>query len=320
MNPDGHDNTRGSSGDSGLRLPGFLRTRLSLAARLFFAALFVLVAQHASAQSAGTITAVEPSAEVGRGGVWTAAVAGATLQVGDVLRTGRPGRLSVGLQDESVIVVSDGSELVIDEQLLAPERGTARTVLGLVQGKIRALVSDYYQGRRGGFDVKTPTALAGVRGTDFIVGYDPETEVSEVVGVSGLIAVNSALEPDRNGVVISAHEVTTVARGELPRPPRKLSDTLFRQYIEGFQFLIGSTGGLPLAQSVIAGTSVPSQDTIASAAASPVSSQPLVVNPVPGENPFPMSDQDDKDITSNTSSILGQPAAVIGTSSLGISF
>jgi hypothetical protein len=293
------------------------RLRACLGGTLLALVALALTAARASGQDVGSISGVEPTAEIGRAGAWTPAAAGAAVQIGDVLRTGHPGRMSLVLQDDSVLTIGEGSELVIDDQVFTPDQGMVRTALRLVQGKIRALVSEYYQGRRGGFEVKTPTALAGVRGTDFVVVHTPSIDTTEVVGVTGRVEVNSVMQPERNGVVVTARERTMVARGELPRAPQKLSETLFRSYIEGLQFLVGPQGSLPFAQSIVAGGSVPHQDTVAAAGlpAVPTGAQPLLA-PVPGESPY------GKGLgTPSAGSVLGQPPSVITSgSSVSIPF
>jgi hypothetical protein len=288
---------------------------------IVFTLLLPLLAGPASGQGVGSISGAEPTAEIGRAGTWTPAEAGAPVQVGDILRTGRPGRLSVVFQDDSVVTIGEGSELVINEQVFAPEQGTVRTALQLVQGKIRSLVSEYYQGRQGGFEVKTPTALAGVRGTDFVVVHNPTVEMTEVVGVSGRVAVNSVIDPEHHGVVVTAREVTVVPRGELPRAPQKLSEKLFRAYIEGLQFLVGPTGSLPFAQSIVTSQNVPQQDTVAAAGAPPATAGSLLA-PVPGESPYGNNSKSSPALGSqNASGVLGQPAPVIlSGSGLNINF
>jgi FecR-like protein len=273
--------------------------------------LVLLLRGTASAQEVGTVTGAEPTAEIGRGGVWAAAVVGAVVQQGDVLRTGQPGRLSVVFQDESVVNVAPGSELVVDEQLFAPEQGTVRSVMRLLQGRVRAMVSDYYRGTTAGFEVKTPTALAGVRGTDFVVTYDPTAEVTEVVDISGSVSVHNLLDPEHHGVLITAGELTVVAQGQRPEPPTRLSEKRFRQYIDGLEFIGGGAGvTLPFGNALASGATVPNQDRALNAA--PVAPAPVpALATAPGENPY---------ATPDASSLAGQSPAVLQASKLGIAF
>jgi hypothetical protein len=263
-----------------------------------------------AAQDVGSVIASEPAAEVGRAGAWTAATAGTPVRQGDTLRTGRPGRLTVVLSDGSVITLGEGSELVLDEHVIEPQADTVRSAFRLLQGKVRSLVSQYYSGRQGSFEVQTPTALAGVRGTDFVVLHDPGGEVTEVVGVSGTVEVSRADRPQARGVVVTAQEMTSIAAGEAPSTPQKLSDRRFRQYLDGLEFLgLSSAVGLPFTDTVASGSAVPEQDRAASLeAAGPP--QASVLGSAPGDSPY---------TTPDASSLLGQPPPVIQSgSSLGI--
>jgi hypothetical protein len=67
-------------------------------------------------------------------------------------------------------------------------------------------------------------------------------------------------------VLITAREVTMVGRGRFPTPPRRLSDALFRQYMEGIEFIgAGASESLTGGYSLAAGQSVPQPDRAAAA-------------------------------------------------------
>lgn len=218
----------------------------------------------AHAQEVGTVAAIDGSAEIGRSGTWSAATLGAAIEQGDALRTGRPGRVRVVFQDDSVINLGDDSHLIVDEQVFNPARGEGQSVIRLLAGKVSALVSDYYANKGSHYQVETVTAVAGVRGTDFVVKYDPRDEVTEIVGVSGRVEVHSANDLTGQGVFITAREITSIPQGELPTAPRRVSERLFRQYIEGMQFIGGGRAeSLTAAHPVLAGAAVPKPDQAA---------------------------------------------------------
>jgi hypothetical protein len=229
----------------------------------------------AHAQEVGTIAALAGSAELGRGGTWTRASLGAPIHQGDELRTGRPGRLRIVFQDDSVLTVSDDSHVVIDEQVFAPGTSSTRSVFGLLQGKIGALVSEYYHQAGTAYQIKTATAVAGVRGTEFVMEYHPNTDVTEIAGVSGRVEVHSVLDPTGHGVFVSAQEVTSVVRGQYPRSPRRVSDSLFRRYMEGVNFIgAGSAGSLTTNNALLAGATVPKPDRAGEVATGTTTTKP----------------------------------------------
>jgi hypothetical protein len=291
------------------------RVNASLMARrrvLYLAALVLLaLPSRGAAEAVGTVATTEGLVEIGRAESWMEALAGVALEVGDAVRTGRPGKARIVFRDESVMNVGEDSQIVIDEQVFAPSEGTVDSVFRLLRGKVRTLVSEYYKEPTTRFEVQTDTSVSGVRGTDFIVVYDPDRRVTEVVGVSGEVAVQSVLIPVGETVYVRAREITTVARGQYPAPARRLEDEEFRQYIKGLQF-IGA--GLPesaaLAHPVLGGAVVPPPDRAGSVTAglppgstsAPLSILAGPAGAVPG---------DDRYSTPDVSSLVGEPPAAV---------
>lgn len=242
-----------------------LRSRLTANARVVFVVILMqaLLAGAAQAQSAGVVATFDGTVEIGREGVWAPAVIGGSVEVGDVIRTGTPGRVRISLRDDSVINLGDASEMVIDEQVFNPAAGEARSVFELLNGKVRAIVSEHYREPRAAFEVKTVTAVSGVRGTDFIMVHDRDTRLTQIVGVSGLVDVNGSIDPEGHGVVVGPQEISEVVRGRYPTPPRRLEETTFRQYLDGLEFIgFGSPESLLFDNPIFDGEFVPPADRV----------------------------------------------------------
>jgi hypothetical protein len=78
-----------------------------------------------------------------------------------------------------------------------------------------------------------------------------------VVGVSGKVQVNSVLDRARHGVYVTAGELSTVRRGELPGPPPRLDEKTFRQYIEGLEFIgFGRPESLTSQNAIVSGVQI----------------------------------------------------------------
>lgn len=147
-------------------------------ATLALAALFVLVPSGAGAeQVAGKITNVQGKVEIRRLGAVGGRVARrwATVFVGDIIETGADGRLRILLEDSSVVTLSEDSKLTVDEQVFNPDGGERSSFFSLLRGRVRAMVSKYINATDSRFEVRTPTAVAGVRGTDKEVTFNPST-------------------------------------------------------------------------------------------------------------------------------------------------
>lgn len=194
----------------------------------------------AMAVEIGTVANAKDAAEIGRDGAWFAAAPGTPLRQGDRLRTGNPGQLRVVFQDDTVLTLNDDTEIVLDESVFQPERGTVRSLMQLLRGAINAVVGEYYDRPGSEYTVKTATATAGVRGTEFVVAYFPELGLSEVIGISGKVAVRSMDDGIDDTVWVTAEEVTHVVAGEPPTPPQPFGGADLERRLERFD-IVGST-------------------------------------------------------------------------------
>jgi hypothetical protein len=126
------------------------------------------------------------------------------------------------------------------------------------------VVGAEYKQRGALYEITTATAVVKVRGTEFVVAYDPVAEVSDVVGVSGQVEVRGATErPNTRGVFVTTKELTTVAKGKPPTMAKSISDALFRQYIEDLEFIGGGQAESQAAKHpILAGDMVPPLDQV----------------------------------------------------------
>jgi len=236
-----------------------LRALLSPIAVLFLA----LAATAAHADDAGKVVSLEGTVEIGRAGSFAAAASGGVVQTGDTIRTGKPGRARILFIDESVLNVGDNSTLVIDQTVFDPNKGTANTLIHLLGGKVRALVSEYYTGGTASYQIETTTAVSGVRGTEFVMTYDEKTKTSEVLGAGGTVAVNSTMDRKKRGVLIHTNEITVVEKGKFPTAPRQITtdDEHYREMMDGLDLRLTTAESLLLDDPAFGGTDVPKPDT-----------------------------------------------------------
>jgi ferric-dicitrate binding protein FerR (iron transport regulator) len=186
----------------------------------------LVVARAAAAEDVAWVAALDGTAEAQRGGAWTALAQGAAVQLGDHVRTATASRLKLLFRDDSVLTLAERSELVIDEQVA----GVAPTSsFSLLLGQVRAVVNDRYSAKGAAFEVKSPTAIAGVRGTSFIAGYDQSRDETQVVGLEHTTAVRSAADPTgTKQVKVGPGQSTTIGRGKMPSLPIKLPASAIR--------------------------------------------------------------------------------------------
>lgn len=137
---------------------------------LMLALACVLLSGYPSASAvpirAGSITALKGTATVARGGSLHRASLKMRVFVGDKLRTASHSRLTVTLRDGSRLMLAESSTFVIAQA--GARASKLKSVIDLLDGSLRAAVK--YTGGRT-FEVRTPNAIAGVRGTNFVTKF-----------------------------------------------------------------------------------------------------------------------------------------------------
>jgi hypothetical protein len=174
----------------------------------------------ARAEEVGWVSALEGTAERQRAGAWADLAAGQALELGDHVRTGQASKVKLLLRDDSVLTLAERSEMVLDEQVVGAAPSSS---FSLLLGKMRAVVTDRYGATGAKFEVKSPTAIAGVRGTSFVAEYDRDRDETQVVGIEHVTAVRSLADATgAKEVRLGPGQATTVRRGSTPTLPAKL--------------------------------------------------------------------------------------------------
>lgn len=109
----------------------------------------------------------------------------------DVIKT-KNGRTAIEFVDETRVDVTENSKLVIDEFVYDPNTSTGSLALKASFGTVRYASGQIAKNSRQNIKISTPTAVVGVRGTDFSLTVD-ET------GNSTIILLPSCTEVPRPG-------------------------------------------------------------------------------------------------------------------------
>lgn len=114
---------------------------------------------------------------------------GAELRAGTQLDTGAQGYATVELADGSRLQLAPSSRLRLERMARQRGSGAPDQRLRLEQGRVETQVTPLPQGK-GRFWISTPSAVAGVRGTQFRVNADAGGSRTEVI--EGSVTVRSA--------------------------------------------------------------------------------------------------------------------------------
>lgn len=103
---------------------------------------------------------------------------GQALFTGDMLISGEDSSIHAKLIDKSVFSLAPYSKMILDKFIYDPEKDSRDSFVSLLFGKARFIASKLIGSRDDDFRVKTPTAYAGVRGSDFAISVVPVEELS----------------------------------------------------------------------------------------------------------------------------------------------
>lgn len=93
---------------------------------------------------------------------------GMPVQVGYVLKTGKPGSLGVTFRDNTMVSIGPDTEMVVDEYLFAPAKGELKLAATLVKGTLQYISGVIAKLKPEAVTVKTPVGIIGVRGTRYV--------------------------------------------------------------------------------------------------------------------------------------------------------
>jgi len=218
----------------------------------------------ARAESVATIVALQGSLEIQQGKAWAPLGMGDEVNRGAHLRTGTGTRAKLLFQDDTVIDLGASSNL--DIETFETQAGKRQATLRLGKGKLHAWVGEHYKAAKARFEIETPTAVAGVRGTEFLVVYSPETELTEVVGIADEVQVFGKLGVLSGGVDVGPSGYTQVQKGRFPTAPQQLDAMRIRQFFEGLELRgTGRRDGLNVDHGLVMGRLL-SQDDVPAAA------------------------------------------------------
>jgi len=203
----------------------------------------------AEQKSIATVAERALPAEVKRSGqtAWDEVPDGGEIYLGDTLRTGKGGRLKIIFNDKSIMILAEDTTLEVTQHVYDPDSKENSSLFKLYEGKVRAIVGELF-GPQSKFEIQTPVAVAGVKGTDFETHHPkPCTTVYTQAGDS--YAKN--VDPGITGqVVVPSGFLTTICQGQKPTEPVVASS----DFLEGTIPLRGSdttrpgippTNGLP---------------------------------------------------------------------------
>lgn len=175
--------------------------------------------------ASGMFMVVKGDVKIMSGAADITAKVGTKVNQGDLISTGNDARAKIVMSDRNIINISPNTKLKIEEYV--SDNTTKNVKLSLLEGKVRNNVEQKYDNDKNKFQIRTPTAVAGVRGTQFITSYNVESKKTEVITLQGQVEFKNIVSGNGSNkeqtVIIGKGEKSTVgASGAAPEPPQKV--------------------------------------------------------------------------------------------------
>jgi hypothetical protein len=135
----------------------------------FLLLLCAIVAMPALAGEAGRVKVSKGEVQIERDGKRLPAPVGTTIQARDTVKTGPDGSVGITFQDNSLLSAGPNSELVIERFVFDSTTHKGEFDTALKKGTLAVVSGKIVKQSPEAMRVKTPAAIMGVRGTEFVV-------------------------------------------------------------------------------------------------------------------------------------------------------
>jgi hypothetical protein len=178
-----------------------------------------LSAEAQQGERIGAVTILEGRATVRHGGGPTAQPlrVQSPIYQQDVIRSEAASKLQLTFVDDTVVNLGEKSTLEITRFVYSPQQQSVTSLLTIPAGVLRVIVKKLLP--QSAFEVTTPTAIAAVRGTDFMGEVSPDT--TSFVVLEGAVALFDVRTIFRGLATLTEGLGSTISRDQPPSTPTK---------------------------------------------------------------------------------------------------
>ena len=150
----------------------------------------------------GSVTETSGTAIIKRGKDTIQIAKGTLVETNDKIET-KNGKVKIVFKDDTNVVVTESSSLIIDDFVYDPKSGAGKLGLKAAAGTVRYVSGSIAKDPKN-VKINTPTAAIAVRGTDFVMAVSetgasmimlmPTCEIEQNVNLKGLICGSGAID------------------------------------------------------------------------------------------------------------------------------
>ena len=134
------------------------------------------VAFPALAADVGLVKVSKGNVQIERNGAKITAPVGAPVRASDVIMTGADGSAGITFTDNSLVSVGPNSVFAIDKYRFDSTTHSGEFEGSLRKGRLAAISGKMVKASPESMKIRTPSAIMGVRGTEFVVQVDEENK------------------------------------------------------------------------------------------------------------------------------------------------
>jgi hypothetical protein len=146
--------------------------------------------EDATSASVGVIEVLEGAAKITRETTFSASE-GVQVYEGDTLSVDSDSHLKIVFIDENELDLQQNSKIKIESYMFDSEKNERTSLFELLLGQVRSTVKQKYDGEKSKYQIRTNVAVAAVRGTDFLVDYNKNSDDIEVTSFEGEVDVGA---------------------------------------------------------------------------------------------------------------------------------
>ena len=249
------------------------------------------VAVSFSQEIVGKVVSLDGSAQaqLDENGAWRALSEKSDIYEKDTIKTGEDSQAVLFFVDETNVSIGPETTIKIEKLLCSPAQNHREGKLNVVMGKARFDVGKLFS-KDSSFEVRTPTAVAGVKGTSFIV-YVTSEQLTQLMGLSGAVTVTS-ISPEIGGeILLTSGFIVSVEDGAPPGDPVPIGFDELLDFLQNLGLLNdednGGSGGTGDVGGNTFGNLGPGGTTPTDGGGQNIINQPLGGNPAGGPLPEP---------------------------------
>ena len=198
----------------------------------FLLFLFFITLSISSYAEVGSVVEVTGTAVINRNNSNEYVVKGTKIEVNDRVIT-KNGRLKIKFQDDTTVILTESSSLLIDDFVYSPSSKYGRLGLKATSGTVRYVSGKIAHTNPNAVKITTPTATVAVRGTDFVMSVAesgeslivlmPACDLRFNINLGGDDCTTGVIDVESGGTVITldkAYQATIVSTsGIAPTAP-----------------------------------------------------------------------------------------------------